>query len=241
MSFNGGKQGHIFKTEKDASGGDSDNAMTYIAEWNCPESKEAMFALRTGHAQARRKIDGSCGAIIRGPDGRWNIYQRFDDKKNRFKNGTEIPVGYIHLPDGENTKVYSYQAEHTHHRYYFKLLDRVQKSKGEQSIVNSLYSVVDRDDVKLEKDYYSVELVGPNFNSTPGMSKNGIALHEAQEIAVKIPELDEPNDWFIWFKEYFKAHRDEGLIISYKGRYWKIHGYKFCPDLPKDYMLPVLL
>jgi hypothetical protein len=238
MAFNGGKQGHIWKTEKDA---DADSAMTYVTKWVCDESKAAMFALRTGEAKLYRKIDGSCGAIIRGNDGLWNVYQRYDDKKNKFKDGTEIPNGYIKLPDGENTKVYKYQENHGRHRYYFKLLNRVQKSKGEQSIVDALYNVVDRDDLKLDKDYYSVELVGPNFNSTPVVLKNGIALHEAQVVTVKIPELDTLEEWFAWMKEYFTAYRDEGLIVSHKGRYWKIHGYKFCPDLPKNYTLPVLL
>lgn len=230
MSFNGGKQLHIFKTEKDLSG-DSDGAMTYVSEWNCDESKDAMFGLRTGESQVRRKIDGSCGAIIRSSDGKWNIYQRYDDKKNRFKDG--VPDGYIHLPDGKNISC--------QHRYYFRLINRVQKSKGEQSIADTLYAVVDRKDLKLENDYYSVELVGPNFNSTPGVAKNGIALHDAQFVPVLIPNLDDPNNWFIWLQKYFATCRDEGLVISHKGRYWKIHGYKFCPNLPKNYALPVLL
>jgi hypothetical protein len=236
MAFNGGKQGHIWKTEEK----DGDIAKFYIAEWSCPEAQEAMKSLPTGQAKIYRKIDGSCGAIIRGEDGKWNIYQRYDDKKDKFKNG--IPEGYIALPDGENTKVYSYQeGHHTHHHYYFRLINRVQKSKGEQAIAKSLYNIMDNPELKLEKDYYSVELVGPNFNSTPGVDKNGICLHEAQIPDVYVPSFDTPEQWFVWMEYYFKNYRDEGLIVCHNGRYWKIHGYKFCPKLPKDYRKPILL
>lgn len=228
MSFNGGKQLHIWKTDKDT---DSDTAITYLPEWTSEESQQAMLALRTGEATIKRKIDGSCGAIIRRPDGRWDIYQRYDDKKDKFKDG--IPEGYIPLPEGQNGQV--------QHHYYFKLLERVQKKKGEQLIVRSLYEAVDRTETKLTKDYYSVELVGPNFNKTPGVLTNGIALHEKQDVQITFPLLNTPQEWFVWLKNYFSIYRDEGLIVSHKGRYWKIHGYKFCPELPKDYTLPVLL
>lgn len=244
MSFNGGKMRHIFKTEKDLSGGDSDNAMVYLPEWFCDEAKEAMNALGKG-AEMYRKIDGSCGAILRGSDGRFTIYQRYDDKKGKIKDG-DLPLGMINLPLGENTQVYGFETEMHKHRYFFREIPRVDLKKGSKITGNDkislgLYKIVDREDLKLEKDFYSVELCGPNFNRTPGVSENGIALHEMQKVQIETPTLETPSEWFVWLTEYFTANRDEGIIVSHRGRYWKIHGYKFCPNLPKDYKLPVLL
>jgi len=251
MSFNGGKMRHIFRTDKD---GDADSAMVYTPDWFCPEAESAMCALGTGEAKMYRKIDGSCGALIK-KDDQWTIYRRYDDKKGKYDE-TNLPEGLIALPPGENTKVYHYEQEMFSHHYFFQEIKRVDPNKApildkkgrpkpqpaEEKISLCLYEIVDRMSPTLTKDFYSIELVGPNFNRTPGVDTNSIALHEAQEIPTpqELEPLKTPEEWFAWLKAYFLVNRDEGLIISHLGRYWKIHGYKFYPGL-KDYQKPVLL
>lgn len=239
--FNCGKMRHIFATER---GKDSDDAMTYLPQWFCEESKEALLAVAKGEAKVYRKIDGSCGALVRNPEtGKFDIYQRFDDKKNKFLDGTAIPDGYIRLPAGENTKVEGFETNLIQHCYYLKKLNVTDKPvKINAPLFAALAKVEEDGKSVLEKDFYSVELVGPNFNRTPGVETNGIAVHCFQTVSsdVVFPQLDDFDQWFAWFKEYFTNHRDEGLIVEHKGRCWKIHGYKFV-DLPKKYDAPILL
>jgi len=253
LDFNGGKMRHPFKTVRDS---DADSAMSYIPEWFCDEAREAMMAVSNGEATVYRKIDGSCGALVRNSNGTFDIYQRFDDKKNKFKDGTEIPEGYIRLPDGENTNVPKYEENFMQHRYYFKLIPLKHKSKGEQKISDSLYKhvqdlcIIASKDAQVSQDFHSIELVGPNFNRTSGVVENNIAVHSQQLVDhdVVFPKCETPEEWFVWLTMYFTdttSHkyptlRDEGLIIEHKGRYWKIHGYKFGPDLPKEYRKPCL-
>lgn len=252
--FNGGKMRHIFATEADEKR-DADSALTYKREWFCEEAKLAMYGLRDGSAKAFRKIDGSCGLIKRGPDGRWMIFQRYDDKKGKL-DPAALPEDIIQLPDGENTRVYSFEEDCYKHQYFFKLLPRFDPTKREydkkgrlkhitmpEQITRDLYNILDNAPTDHLRDpYYSVELVGPNFNRTFGVGFNTFAIHELQKPKIDhFPSLDTPDEWFAWLTDYFTKHRDEGLIISHLGRYWKIHGSKFVPDLPKNYEMPEVL
>jgi hypothetical protein len=95
--------------------------------------------------------------------------------------------------------------------------------------------------------FYSVELVGPNFNRTANVPTNAIALHSAQEVEHKFGDHPlNPAECFSELSVYFAdadrgSLRDEGLIVEHHGRYWKIHGYKFHPDLAKNYRPPKML
>jgi len=226
--FNCGKMLHIFKTEKGDK--DGDDAMSYTPEWLSPEAEQVMAGLFSAETKVYRKIDGSCGAIIRGLDGSWTIYQRYDDKKGKIEEKELVTGEYIPLPEGENER----------RRYYLRRIDRKQQGKNLQKMADELYRILDRYGRSLSSDYYSVELVGKNFNATPNVEGLSFALHCDQEIHPEFPRMTTPEEWLIWLKDFFSHHRDEGLILVHRGKYWKIHGYKFNPN-KKDYMAPNLL
>lgn len=233
MTFNCDKMRHIFLTENEV---DSDNAKTYQQVWLCEETQELMTS---GKAKFYRKIDGSCGALVKNGDS-YDIYQRYDDKKRKFKD-QELPEGYIKIPSGENSVRREFEKNWVNHHYFLRKLSREPENKTDKRINQGLYQVLAETKTDLTKDFYSVELVGPNFNRTPGMEKNSIAIHEFQKTPVEIPTFQTIPEWFAFFTDYFTNHRDEGLIVEYKNRYWKIHGYKFCPQLPKNYDIPITL
>jgi hypothetical protein len=243
-SFNGGKQMHIFKTE---GSGDPDNSLKYLCEYTCEEAKQALEGLVYGTSTAKRKIDGSCGLIQRS-NGVWTIYQRYDDKKNKISSEEHLPENYINLPKGENPDTYKsdYRNRHNNenplHHYYFKRIERNPPSVGEKKISDSVYSIVDNMTRVLDKDIYSVELVGPNFNRTPTCEKNGIALHEDQVILHNdFPKENTCESWHTWLFDYFSTFPDEGIIVCHKNKYWKIHSNKFLQNLRGNYSAPNLL
>ena len=259
--FNCCKMKHIFLTEGAAraaperreAGGrevDADDAASYLLEWSCQEAKEAMHAIRTGEAKVYIKIDGSCGALVREADGSYTIYQRFDDKKNKFKNGTEIPEGYIAAPGGGNLGLYN--GGGATHRYFLKKLSRKPEAKFEKKIADPLYKIVDAavEGKRVpDKDFVSVELVGENFNRTPGVVGNGIAVHSQQEFPWHIDPMDIPVQWLTWLKNHFAPGEGfvpvkviyEGLIVEHMGRCWKIRSDKLWQGTPKAYEPPVVL
>ncbi len=204
---------HVWKTDK----------KTYFPEWFSDDACKAMSGLNCGKSRAFRKIDGSCGAIMRdNSSSPWKVYQRYDNRKGKYNE--PFPVSFIPIPDKKGCD------------YLLREISKDDKNMG------SLYDSINTTEAKLDKNFYSVELVGNNFNKTPGVVNNWIAIHEHQKVLVDFPCLTTIDEWFDWMKDYFTTHHDEGLVIEHNGCYWKIHGSKFCPNLhKKSYELPVLL
>jgi hypothetical protein len=246
--FNCGKMKHIFLTEGKVRGDgreiDADDAMSYLPEWSCPEAKHAIDSLVTGDAKLYVKIDGSCGALIREADGSYTIYQRYDDKKHKFKDG--IPEGYIPVPNENNLGIYN--GGGCTHRYFLKKLSRKPDAKFERKIADQLYKIVDAaiESKRLpDKDFISVELVGENFNRTPGVIGNSIAVHSQQKFPWQIDSMNTPEQWLGLMKNYFLGTKSgvlfEGFIVEHKGMCWKIRSDKLCPGIAKSYLPPFLL
>jgi hypothetical protein len=116
MTFNGGKQLHIFKI--------SDNI--YQNDFFSDESKEA-FEKGIYYI----KIDGSNGYFQDGL-----LYERYDDRKGKL-NPNELPEGYMTIPNGENSSYYE------KHKYYYKLLNKNVTEKKLKKMYNNLYSQVE--------------------------------------------------------------------------------------------------
>jgi hypothetical protein len=255
---------HLFKTvwtdrsEGKGRGNDEDDAPSYISEWFCPEAEEVAKGLYDGSTRVYTKIDGSCGALIRGEDGRYEIWQRFDDKKNRFQNGEKIEPGYRKLPDvlgvdSGNPSVYR-NTGITTHRYYLKHLPRNPEGKFEKRIAKELYGVLDQTIANLDRDFYSVEIVGVNFNRTPGVEGNSIAVHSRQQTTLEnLPTCDTSQAGVKALQDYLRVYftRDvpegflnaEGLIFEHQGVYWKVRSDKVTKvaEMKKAYKPPVLL
>jgi len=177
-------------------------------------NKDAELAFKSADTKVYNKIDGSCGAIKR-INNTWVIYQRYFDEKNKFRNN--IPDGYIHIQN----------------KYFLRPLSRVQNTIGWQKIVDRLYHTVDNTN-NLDKDYYSIELIGPNFNKTPNVIENTFILHKDQILNIQFNNKKD-------LQEFFTKNPSEGLIIFHKGRFWKIHSSKINPTLSKNYLIPKFL
>ena len=238
--FNGGIMVHIFSTNlgKDR---DPDDAATYVDTWFSEETHEA---LTSPDSKFFVKIDGSCGMLVRDPkDGQWQIYQRYDDKKNKFEDGESIPEGYMKVPVGVNPLSYQFTHGRVKHSYYMKLLDRNPKGKTETHIHRNLYAIVDaRKD--LEGDYLSVELCGRNFNQTPGVGEFAIALHSAQTLVepLRRPDADTVEGWKAVLVDYVTRFPCEGIIVRHpNGKYYKILSRLLGVDHKKQYLPPKCL
>lgn len=234
--FTTGKMEHIFQFEPMGK-----RNLKYTPNYTSDEAKEAL----NNFEKIYMKIDGSCGALIRTKDG-WRIYNRFDDSKNKFKG--EVPEGYIALPQGGNSDRYE------GHRYYLRLLavpvpPEGGKLKGEDAFVYLLYQRV----FELEKngeltnlpDFNSIELVGKNFNNTPGVVGNGIVLHSEQTIELPTQERPKsPEEWLKFLSTVFQPKESdicmEGVVLEYRGKWWKIRAEHIC-DGKKAYLPPKLL
>jgi len=210
-SFNCGKMKHIFAVDKN---------YFYVPSFSCEEAKEAILG---NEYTVYEKVDGSCGALIKNENDQFVIYSRHD-AKNKFKNG--IPDGYIPIPQGRNAK------EFNDHDYYLKEMKRGDK------IADSLYSVII--DFKSDKKFISAELVGKNFNRTPNVVGNNIAIHEDQEVKLD-REFSSADDAFSYFKESLKDGFVEGYVIKSNGFYWKIRADCFNKKVPKNFKAPVLI
>lgn len=170
----------------------------YINEFASDETKEA-FENGTFY----NKIDGSNGYYKDGV-----LYERYDDRKKKIIPDN-LPEGIIELPAGINPSVYE------DHHYYYKKMDKNIDSKKLKIIYEKLYDQVDG------KKNGSVEFIGPNFQMTPGFSENIVQFHKELKI-------DPPNDRsFESIREFLLSRYEEGVIIEYKGRYWKIRGNVF--------------
>lgn len=208
--FNCGKMEHIFLFD----------GKMYKPEFFSEEAAEAI-------AKGRFfiKIDGSCGALIRNKEGVFEIYNRYDDSKGKFEG--KAPEGYLPLLEGKNT------GQYRGHNYYLRLLKRPdEKAPGvklnkEEKMILSLYKRLDELDLSHLPDFNSIELVGKNFNKTPGVEDNGIALHSDQEIRIAgLHRLKNAQDFLEFFSGFLMGRGDEiyyeGLVIEHEGRWWKI-------------------
>ena len=135
------------------------------------------------------KVDGQSGAIVYDSDtDEYVLLTRYDDKKNKFKNGTNISKGYYKLMKG-NADTYS-KGKNTHH-YYLEVWPRPSDDeKGKHAkIVRELYGRIDKMENRKERlssyEFNSCEFVGYKFQNTPGVFGNNIALHKEQNIDAK--------------------------------------------------------
>jgi len=234
--FTTGKMEHIFEFDQPGK-----KAM-YLPKYTSQEAEEAMNSFERMYM----KIDGSCGALIRNDKGEFDIYARFDDTKKKFRDDDgkfTIPEGYLPLPEGGNS------AKYEGHRYYLRKLNRPVetdekgapiKLKGEDVFVAQLYKSLDEADpqeLSLLPDFNSIELVGKNYNQTPGVVGNGIALHSQQRLDIKFPEKQSPEEWLENLRTLMESEEGivmEGVVIEHKGTWWKIRADHLCKGNKKD-------
>lgn len=239
--FNSGKMEHIFAFDKQGK-----NAV-YKAEFSSDEAREAMNKSNSWFY----KIDGSCGMVRYNLDKDeqgsvigWEIYQRFDDTKDKFKGVP--PAGYINLPKGVNSDQYESQGKT--HSYYLRLLKRPvleegKKLKGEDAFILPLYQRLEVMGLPKTGEFISVELVGKNFNNTPGVKGNDIAVHSHQKILFVdlAPKFEDPKDWLKDLFEFFTRVdgrvRCEGIVLEYKGRWWKVRAEHVWPIFSQEKMV----
>jgi len=185
MSFNGGKQYHIFNIQ--------DNI--YKDEFTSEESKEAFE-----NGIFYTKIDGANGYHLDGI-----LYERYDDKKN-ILDPNNLPDGIINIPVGENPCIYE------GHHYYYSKMDSKTTNKKLKKVYEDLYYQLN---TKKEKNG-SVEFVGPNFQLTPRYNNNKYIFHQSLSLNLNF------NRNFKNIKNYLNTVVEEGVVIEYKGKYWKI-------------------
>lgn len=209
--FNGGKMMHIFTISNNL----------YTPNFYSNEAKEA---LENGRFFV--KIDGS-NALLKKVDGVWYLYSRYDDGKRKI-NRDVLPSNTILLPEGKN--IDQYNSGNKEHAYFYQLRSRpLPEDKGKLAKINrNLYRIVDEEMKgfleELKEDYITVELVGQKFNATPGvMAQCGIAPHSSQTI-----DVEKQFRTFIGMKDYLLNQKCiEGLVIEWKGVYWKIRSNCF--------------
>lgn len=231
--FNGGKMEHIF--EFVSPGG---KKAMYAPKYT---SEAAAKALNSPDAKWYMKVDGSCGALVKGKEG-WEIYSRFDDTKKQFKES--LPDGYISLPESGN------QWKYEGHRYYLRHLPRPvapeegKKLKGEAVFVDDLYRYLDKCDLSGLPPFVSVELVGKNYNRTPGVEGNKIAVHAHQKLEVKTQHRTE-EEWLQFFPTFFAPEGKvlmEGVVIEHRGTCYKLRSDHVCEHrMPREYRAPIVL
>ena len=263
-TFNGGKMTHALKTtatdghkeklnkddnenkEDKVDDMDPDDALKYVDDWYSDTGREALVS---PDARMYVKINGSCGMLVRDPQtNEWVIYQRYDDKKNKFDDGKAMPVDHISVPGGANPLQYQYYHGRVKHKYYMRRLDRNAKGKSEHRINTLLYQIVDRavasGRLTPEDNYVSIELCGRNFNQTPGVDEIGIALHREQ--LLKEPLVPPPENtveaWKATLVQYVTKYPCEGIVLRHpSGLYFKVLSRMLGVDHKDQYLAPVLL
>lgn len=81
-----------------------------------------------------------------------------------------------------------------------------------------------------------MELVGKNFNSTPGIENgNKIALHAEQVCEFKAsPTATTAKEWLAQLAEFFGPEMlHEGVVVEHKGKWWKIRAEHVLEKVPK--------
>ncbi len=224
-SYFGGYMPHCFESADET---------TYVPRL-VENAREAIF-----HGRWFTKVDGGSGLLIFNEhEQRYDLYRRYDDKKNKFQGIP--PPGYIHLPTSKNPSVY--KGRQRTHRYFLKFQPRTApfgkgSNGGEAAIWRELYSQIDREFIEGKSldgldwsmpMYHSLDLVGKNFSATPGVDKIGIALLADQEILEKPSFISDglkegltDEQVYEHFKEYFCTVACQGIIIEYQGMYWRI-------------------
>lgn len=226
MSFNGGKMIHLFDFADQNNYSDR-----YVVE-------NADQILNNGRWFI--KIDGSNGHLILNSDGSYDIYQRYDDRKNTI-DPENLPDGIVNLPSGSNSNCYT--SKEQKHNYYYKKMNRPsddEKNK-DAKMRRKLYAIVDlaQKEGRIAANRISVELCGKNFNRTPGVPDVGIAVHSEQTFDCK------SDNYYTYFCELFSETCMEGVIVEHNGTYYKIRAEFFPNNLWKksrnSAQAPVLL
>lgn len=235
--FNCGKMEHIFKI---------DHNNKYLNEQTLDK---IVYDTKTflNNVRIYLKVDGQCGAIAYDPKhDAYVLLTRYDDKKNKFRGMTELPLGYFKLSNGNVDKYSKAHKKQTHH-YYLKVMPRPlddDKSKMGK-VIRGLYGILDKMSVEERKGrlrnlgFNSCEYVGDKFQKTPTIIGNDIALHHEQLLSSKhytgdkvsyveyynILEdmFDNAGDKTVYdvLKEYFGGCGSsiEGFIIYHKKQY----------------------
>lgn len=238
--FNGGKMYHLFEKE----------GRNYKDEYYRPDSlyhifpdekKEALTAASFGNVFL--KVDGSCGHIEVDENGEITCYQRYQDKKG-VVNISEIHDSKIiaccpfqNLYEGKNA------TSNKGKKYYMRRILLNTLKKKERIIWDQVYGIAKmaaQNGDLLPNNHYSVEYVGAKFNSTPCIIEDvGIAIHHLQNLESLMKQLDPPTSRAEWpltvlkyFERFFLHFAIEGLVIEYKGRWWKVRadGFKSCRE-----------
>jgi len=186
--FNCGKMEHIFKI---------DDNNKYIDD---TKLDKIVYDTKTFLDDMRiyLKVDGQCGAIAYDPKhDEYTLLTRYDDKKNKFRGMTELPLGYFKLSSG-NADKYSKAHKKQSHNYYLKVMPKPlddDKSKMGK-VIRGLYGILDNMTVTERKGrlrnlgFNSCEYVGDKFQKTPTVIGNDIALHREQLLSSKYYDGD---------------------------------------------------
>lgn len=172
----------------------------YINEFHSEEAKQA-FLKGTFYI----KVDGANGYHLDGV-----LYERYDDRKGKL-DPDNLPEGIICIPEGNNPSKYE------GHSYYYSKLDKNTSSKKLKKLYTQLYDKLDEE----EEKNGTIELVGPNFQQTPGFTENMIINHTT--LYFEFPH----ERTFENVKKFLLDGFEEGIVIEHKGKYWKIRANVF--------------
>lgn len=177
--FNGGKMQHLFDiNEKNLYEVQVKNSSTNLST----EIKPNGWVYEVFNIFV--KVDGQCGAVVYDEEkDDCVLLTRYDDKKNRFENGSALPKGYYEMQPGNKTV---YGTDKKQHHYYFEVWPRpVESDKSKNAkLRRELYSRIDAMEDKknrlINAVFNTCEYVGAKFQCTPGVIENNIALHHEQ-------------------------------------------------------------
>lgn len=229
FKFNCGKMTHIFKTQNSSSEIDDDESKEkkYYPLFN-DDSLDFLKGILSGETKVYTKINGSCGMIKR-KNNIWTLYQRYDktikmnkDKKEKtiYSNEDALSDGLTLLSQYNETGNPARYGTNISHNYFLREIPRpncdVETLKPQELINYSVYKILDSKEFsELKEDEYSVEIVGNNFNKTPGVYWNNIAVHSDQE--TKLDDFEtkalEPEVCLEYFRNYFSKNNVEGLVF----------------------------
>jgi hypothetical protein len=220
----GGKMYHIFEHKN----GIYSQNVNYEKN-NIQDEKEFLDIINLG--KYYHKIDGGNGLLIyQDSDMRYYLFKRFDNKTFKSNNKSNIVIeNTVEVPNKLNPSVY--ETNGCIHKYYQELVPREKerKNKLDQALI-LIYKDIDlahksgrfMQDGKLIP-VISVELVGPNYSKTPGVSVTTLAIHNEQiPNNLNLVEFNSNLQFYEFLKDYFSKVTCEGLVICYKNKYYKI-------------------